>query len=385
MSVPKLRFKEFSGEWLENNLGDFVGFTSGHPFDGSKFGMDGKKLVIPKNFTKFGHGNFSTEYSKFTTEEANPKYICRSGDLLLLMTDLSRECELLGKPLYLKNDDKEVLLNQRIARVEPSEAIHLPFLLNLLLTDKYHKKIKELATGSTVKHLSISSIREIRLNYPGYDEQDKVATFLSKVDQKISLLTKKHELLIHYKKGVMKKIFNQEIRFKDGGGRDYPEWNLRKIGDALTIGSGRDYKHLDPGDIPVYGTGGFMLSVNDFLYDGVSACIGRKGTIDKPVLLSGKFWAVDTLFYTHKFINCTPEFIYACFQTINWKSYCEASGVPSLSKSTIEAIEINLPCIAEQKQITDFFAALDNKITNIKSKLALSREYKQGLLQQMFI
>jgi restriction endonuclease S subunit len=160
---------------------------------------------------------------------------------------------------------------------------------------------------------------------------------------------------------------------------------LKKIGDALTIGSGRDYKHLSPGNIPVYGTGGFMLSVNDFLYDGVSACIGRKGTIDKPVLLSGKFWTVDTLFYTHKFINCSPEFIYTCFQMINWKSYCEASGVPSLSKSTIEAIEISLPCIAEQKQITDFFAALDNKITNIKSKLALSKQYKQGLLQQMFI
>ncbi|WP_196889153.1 restriction endonuclease subunit S [Aureivirga sp. CE67] len=91
----------------------------------------------------------------------------------------------------------------------------------------------------------------------------------------------------------------------------YPkDWSLKKIGDVLKIGSGKDYKHLQNGNIPVYGTGGFMTFVNDYLYDGESVGIGRKGTIDKPVFLTGKFWTVDTLFYTHSFENISPYYVY---------------------------------------------------------------------------
>lgn len=91
------------------------------------------------------------------------------------------------------------------------------------------------------------------------------------------------------------------------------EWDVVKLGEILTIGSGKDYKHLDTGTIPVYGTGGYMLSVNEYLYDGESVCIGRKGTIDKPMLLDGKFWTVDTLFYTHSYKNLNAKFLYSAF------------------------------------------------------------------------
>lgn len=81
-----------------------------------------------------------------------------------------------------------------------------------------------------------------------------------------------------------------------------------------------------------------MLSVNDYLYDGESVCIGRKGTIDRPLFLNGKFWTVDTLFYTYNFQDLLPRFCYYLFGSINWLQYNEASGVPSLSKETIENI-----------------------------------------------
>src|SRR5690554_5749998 len=110
------------------------------------------------------------------------------------------------------------------------------------------------------------------------------------------------------------------------------DWQGRQLGDLLEIGSGRDYKHLKKGDIPVYGTGGLMLHVSDYLYDGKSIGIGRKGTIDQPQFLTGKFWTVDTLFYTHSYKDSTPEFLYSIFQRINWQKWNEASGVPSLSK-----------------------------------------------------
>lgn len=140
------------------------------------------------------------------------------------------------------------------------------------------------------------------------------------------------------------------------------EWNEYAIGKVLSIGNGRDYKHLHNGNIPVFGTGGYMTSVDDFLYDGESVFIGRKGTINKPLYYNGKFWTVDTLFYTHSFVNVLPKFVYCLFQTINWLKYNEASGVPSLSKATIEKIKVCIPSMDEQDKLSNLLFLLDKRI-----------------------
>jgi len=171
-----------------------------------------------------------------------------------------------------------------------------------------------------------------------------------------------------------------KVRFKEFSG----EWEEKPINKILTIGSGRDYKHLSKGDIPVYGTGGYMLSVNDYLYDGESICIGRKGTINKPMFISGKFWTVDTLFYTHSFEDNIPKFIYLLFQKIDWLKYNEASGVPSLSKKTIEKIKIFIPTPQEQQKIADTFSSLDNLIEAQTKKVELLKSHKKGLMQKLF-
>ncbi len=162
------------------------------------------------------------------------------------------------------------------------------------------------------------------------------------------------------------------------------EWEEKKINAILTIGSGKDCKHLGKGNIPVYGTGGYMLSVDKYLYEGESVGIGRKGTIDKPVFLSGKFWTVDTLFYTHSFKKTLPKFVYLIFQNINWKEYNEASGVPSLSKTTIEKIKINLPTIEEQTKIANFLTSVDTKIDQLSNKKELLESYKKSIMQKIF-
>ena len=105
-----------------------------------------------------------------------------------------------------------------------------------------------------------------------------------------------------------------------------------------------------------------MTSVNSYLYDGETAFIGRKGTINKPYYYKGKFWTVDTLFYTHSFNGVAPHFVYCLFQTINWLRYNEASGVPSLSKDTIEKIKVHIPQIEEQQKISKFLSLLDERI-----------------------
>ncbi|MGL4485885.1 MAG: restriction endonuclease subunit S [Yersinia sp. (in: enterobacteria)] len=235
------------------------------------------------------------------------------------------------------------------------------------------------------KRVHFSHFLKLRISIPTLPEQTKIANFLSAVDGRIQQVSQTHALLNQYKKGVMQKIFSQELRFKDENGKAFGAWEIRCIKEILTIGSGRDYKHLNNGNIPVYGTGGLMTTVDNFLYEGETVCIGRKGTIDKPFFHSGKIWTVDTLFYTHRFIDILPKFLYQLFLTINWKEHNEASGVPSLSKSTIESIIVNIPTLPEQTKIANFLSAIDDKINQAQSQLSALQEYKRGLLQQMFI
>ena len=162
------------------------------------------------------------------------------------------------------------------------------------------------------------------------------------------------------------------------------EWKKYQLGDILIVGNGRDYKELDSGDIPVFGTGGYITSVNRYLYEGETVFIGRKGTINKPWYYKGKFWTVDTLFYTYKFKNCIPYFIYNIFQNINWLQYNEASGVPSLSKSTIEKIEIRIPSVEEQNKISSLLKLIDNRIETQNKIIEDLEKLKSAIYHRVF-
>ncbi|WP_339541317.1 restriction endonuclease subunit S [Pseudomonas sp. RA_5y_Pfl1_P24] len=179
------------------------------------------------------------------------------------------------------------------------------------------------------------------------------------------------------KKGLLPARRFPEFQYK-------AEWQVKTFKELFTIGNGRDYKHLASGDIPVYGSGGYMRSVNDYLYDGESVCIGRKGTIDNPIFLTGKFWTVDTLFYTHSFKDCLPKFIYAIFQQINWVNHNEAGGVPSLSKTNLQKIKVAVPKLDEQRKIADCLTSIDELITTQTQKLDALKTHKKSLMQKLF-
>lgn len=151
-----------------------------------------------------------------------------------------------------------------------------------------------------------------------------------------------------------------KIRFK--GYEDV--WEQRKLGEIIDVCSGRDYKHLENGNIPVYGTGGYMLSVSEALsYDKDAIGIGRKGTIDKPYILKAPFWTVDTLFYSIPRKEYDLNFVYDIFQNINWKAMDESTGVPSLSKTSINNVNVLIPNLIEQRKIGAYFSQLDHLIT----------------------
>ena len=162
-------------------------------------------------------------------------------------------------------------------------------------------------------------------------------------------------------------------------------WEQRKLGELVDVCSGRDYKHLSEGTIPVYGTGGYMLSVNDALsYDRDAIGIGRKGTIDRPYILKAPFWTVDTLFYAIPREKVDLNYAFDIFQNIDWKKKDESTGVPSLSKTAINDIDVLAPKHDEQQIIGQFFAAIDNLITLHQRKCALLFSPFQALISMMF-
>lgn len=165
------------------------------------------------------------------------------------------------------------------------------------------------------------------------------------------------------------------------------KWVTKKLGEVLTIGNGQDYKHLHNGEIPVFETGGVMTFVDDYLYDGETVCIGRKGTINKPIYFNGKIWTVDTLFYTHSFVDVLPKYVYYAFCCVDWLRFNEATGVPSLSKETIYKIEIPIPALpdgtpdlTEQRRIAGILSSADGAIAASEALIEKYRNIKRGLL-----
>ena len=221
------------------------------------------------------------------------------------------------------------------------------------------------------------------LYLPSETEQEQLATFLTTLSARIKKQTELVEHLKKYKRGLLDAIFNQKIHVTDGN----EEWQECRIGDILKILHGRDYKDYQAtnGEYPVLGTGGVIDHATKYLCDWPCVLIGRKGTIDKPQYMDKPFWTVDTLFYSKPESSHDPKFQYYLFQTINWKKYNEASGVPSQSSSTIEGINVNVPNLKTQEAIANLFSQIDELIDDYSVVLSHLQGYKKGLLQKLFI
>ena len=174
-----------------------------------------------------------------------------------------------------------------------------------------------------------------------------------------------------------------KLRFKKF--EDIEAWQRYLLEELVEVNNGKDYKHLEKGDIPVYGTGGYMTNVNAALsYEKDAIGIGRKGTIDKPYILKAPYWTVDTLFYAIPKFDSNINFFHGIFKNINWLAKQESTGVPSLSKSTINNIEILIPTIQEQQEIGTFLKKIDEMIQLQQSKVNKVKDIKSAYLSEMF-
>ena len=163
------------------------------------------------------------------------------------------------------------------------------------------------------------------------------------------------------------------------------EWKVKRLGDLLSVMHGKSQKDVvvDSGKFPILGTGGIMGWTNDFLHDQPCVLIGRKGSIDKPQYMDTPFWSVDTLFYCIIKNKNNAKYLYYQFCQIDWYSYNEASGVPSLNSGTIEKITIQISGPKEQEAIAEVLSDMDAEITALEQRLEKTKAIKQGMMQQL--
>lgn len=375
---PRLRFKKFDGDWIAVTLESLAEVERG------------KFSVRPRNdpryfggempFIQTGDVTGSDVYLKGYTQTLNDDGI-RVSKVFPADTILITIAANIGDTTITQYP---VACPDSVVAIQPKQdKVNTIFLKNVI--DLQKDNLDSQATQNAQKNINLQVLKPLKLIVPLKEEQTQIASFLSAVDEKISQLTQKLELLSQYKQGMMQKLFSQQIRFKADDGSEFWEWEELKFKDVIKIKYGKDHKKLDDGDIPVLGTGGIMRYVDSYLYEGESILIGRKGTIDKPRFISGKFWTVDTLFYTEIGEKILPKFAFQQLLLVNWLNLNEATGVPSLNTTSIGNIELKVPCLAEQTKIANVLSAIDQKIEVVSKQIEQAKQWKKGLLQQMFI
>ena len=350
--APAIRFKGFSDAWEQRKLGEIGSVSMCRRIFKEQTSETGD---IP--FYKIG--TFGAEPDAFISRELFEEYKSKypypkKGDILISASgSIGRTVEFAGNNEYFQDSN--------IVWLSHDERLSNSFLKCFYSVVKWAG-----IEGSTIKRLYNDNILNTVICMPSVPEQEHIGLFFENLDNLITLHQRKFEKLTNVKKSMLEKMFPQngssypEIRFK--GFTD--PWEQRKLGELVDVCSGRDYKHLSEGTIPVYGTGGYMLSVNDALsYDRDAIGIGRKGTIDRPYILKAPFWTVDTLFYAIPREKVDLNYAFDIFQNIDWKKKDESTGVPSLSKTAINDIDVLAPKHDEQQIIGQFFAAIDNLIT----------------------
>lgn len=386
-SAPALRFKDSRGrnypDWEDQKLKQIAKIYRGTGLPKSAIRLNGKFpcVLYGELFTKY------TEIIKTVFSSTNLKtpVTSRYGDILMPTSDvtpsgLATASALLAEGVQLGGDINIIRLHKGIC------SIFMSYRIN------FHKKgIIRLVTGTTVKHIYAKDLYSINFSIPtALKEQQKIAAFLSSVDAKIEQLTKKRALLEQYKKGMMQKFFNQEIRFKDETGKNYPDWQLSKLAAIADIRKGKvaDQNEIVSEGYPVIAGGRtspyFYRSFTHKNVITVSASGAAAGYVSYHPY---KIWASDC-----SVIQATNQsytlFILHLLKHMQTRVYALQSGgaQPHVYPKDLNTLSVNIPTnTEEQRKIADFLSAIDSKIKLATRQIERAQAFKKGILQQMFI
>ena len=393
--VPKLRFKEFSDEWEEKKLGEFGKISMC-----KRIMKDQTTLTGDIPFYKIGtFGKKADAYiDKKLFEEYKEKYsFPKKGDILLSASGtIGRTVIYDGKPAYFQDSN--------IVWIATNEKIILNSFLNYL-----YSNIKWTTENTTIARLYNDNLANMKVNIPFYQEQEKIANFLFSVDKKISLTEEKLELFREYKKGVMQKIFSQELRFKDSNGNDYPEWEEKKLGEIAFFSKG---KLISKEDITEEGVECIRYGELYTIYKEKIEKVVSKTKLEKNKLIlsekndviipSSGETAIDiavascvmkdgvALGADLNIIKTKENGLYLAYfinnpAKLELASLAQGASVIHLYEKHLKLLNIKIPTLEEQEKIADFLSSIDSKIESIEKELEGLKEFKKGLLQQMFI
>ena len=359
--VPAIRFAGFTDPWEQRKLGDYVVVSTAKNADG-RFNKEDVLSVSGE----YGIVNqIAFQGRSFAGSSVLNYGIVNTGDIVYTKSPLN------SNPYGIIKVNKGIpgIVSTLYAVYRPQDNVHTNFIqVYFEQHERMNNYMHPLVNKGAKNDMKVTAENALKgvVTFPSREEQVIISEFFDRLDSLITLHQRKYDKLVVFKKSMLEKMFPKdgesvpEIRF--AGFTD--PWEQRKFSDIVNVCSGKDYKHLEEGPIPVYGTGGFMTSVDEALsYDRDAVGIGRKGTIDKPYLLKAPFWTVDTLFYAIPKSDMDLEFVHCSFLNVDWKSKDESTGLPSLSKEAINETTALVPSFNEQSRLGDFFYNLDNLIT----------------------
>lgn len=410
MVAPKLRFKEFDQKWGVDALQDQIDFLAGYAFDSKLMSNEPQKYQLIKMSNVYQNQLDLTRNPSYWTniDSKIEKFLLKKGDIVLTLTGTVGKTDY-GYNVEIDKDDK-FLLNQRLVRLRAKQDLSdSKFIQYRISTDKFFYHFFYSSKGGTgnQSNVSIEDLKLLELNFPSKEEQTKIASFLSAVDEKISQLTQKHQLLSQYKQGMMQKLFSQQLRFKADDGSEFGEWENTVLGDiADIVGGGTpstnneeywsgDVVWLTPSEINQKFIGESKRTISELGVQKSSAkklpigtiLFTSRATIGEVAIAIAE---VTTNQGFQSFISneiTFNEFLYYWIVN-NKKSFIErASGSTFLeiSKSKIQPMEISFPCLEEQTKIANFLSAIDQKIEVVAQQIEQAKIWKKGLLQQMFV
>jgi type I restriction enzyme S subunit len=405
--APKLRFKEFRDAWKKSPLLELSenGFSNGAFNDPKKVGS-GYRIINVKDMYINGTINIDTLTRVAIDEQEFLKNRVEFGDIFFTRSSLVKE-GIAYSNVNLNNVD-DLTFDGHLIRMRPKKSEHSPVFLyyNFSTTTARQQFIKRGKTA-TMTTIGQEDIAKVEVVFPTLPEQQKIAAFLSAVDEKIQQLTRKKELFEQYKKGVMQQLFSCKLRYKDENGKAYPNWEEKRLGEVgkITTGStpsttnpefyGGDNLFVSPSDmgndryviitkttITDSGIGeGRLIKAGSVLFVCIGSTIGKVGQAGVDCITNQQINSIEAN------ESNSNDFIYSLleYNAAKIKPLAGTQAVPQINKSDFSRLKFSFPILEEQQKIASFLTALDAKIETVNHQISQTQTFKKGLLQQMFV
>ena len=377
MIEPRLRFKADDGsdfpDWEEKRLEDVVEFL-----DEKRKPLEAGKRVAGK-YPYYGASGIIDYVEDYIFDE---ELILLSEDGANILDRNYRVC-FLAKGKYWVNNHAHVM------KAKKGNLNY--FICEELETFDYRKY----NSGGAQPKLNQASCRSIVVKIPSLPEQQKIADFLSTIDTIIEKQRATVSAWEERKKGVMQKLFSQEVRFKADDGSDFPDWEEKRLEDVVEF-LDEKRKPLEAGKrvagkYPYYGASGIIDYVEDYIFDEELILLSEDGAniLDRNYrvcfLAKGKYWVNNHAHVMKAKKGNLNYFICEELETFDYRKYNSGGAQPKLNQASCRSIVVKIPSLPEQQKIADFLSALDTVIQKQKETLEKWQELKKGLLQQMFV